>query len=152
MSASISLEDMYCLRWIQKGNFMKTLFKNNNRGRSTLYILFALAILSFVVLFFCQNLMPENVFYLSLTFILMCIMSMGGLIIQIRSGPPWQVVGWCMRQAGIKADKSAPTEHWVRLLMCKVILKNPGNTWVRRVGLGRLELPAHGLGNRCSIH
>src|SRR6266487_6633081 len=100
MSASISLEDMYCLRWIQKGNFMKTLFKNNNRGRSTLYILFALAILSFVVLFFCQNLMPENVFYLSLTFILMCIMSMGGLIIQIRSGLPWWVFGWSMRKAG----------------------------------------------------
>jgi hypothetical protein len=31
-------------------------------------------------------------------------------------------------------------------------IKNPGNTLVRRVGLGRLELPALGLGNRCSIH
>ncbi len=68
---------------------MKTIFKNNNRGKSTLYVLFALAILSFVVLFFCETLIPVYVFYLSLTFILVCIMSMGGLIIQIRSGPPW---------------------------------------------------------------
>ncbi len=53
-----------------------------------------------------------------------------------------------MRQAGIKADKSAPTEHWVRLLMCKVILKEPGNTWVGSVGLRGLEPPTHGLGIR----
>ncbi len=89
MSASILLEVMCRLHWTQRGNFMKTIFKNNNRGKSTLYVLFALAILSFVVLFFCETLIPVYVFYLSLTFILVCIMSMGGLIIQIRSGPPW---------------------------------------------------------------
>jgi len=70
-------------------HFMKTIFKNNNRGKSTLYILFGLAILSFVVLFFCQNLIPVNVFFLTLTLILMCITFTGGLIIYIRSGPPW---------------------------------------------------------------
>jgi hypothetical protein len=69
--------------------FMKTIFKNNNRGRSTLYILFALAFLALVVLFFCANLIPVYVYTLIFTFILICIMSMGGLIIQIRSGPPW---------------------------------------------------------------
>ena len=86
----VYLTEVLCrLRWTQKGNFMKTIFKNNNRGKSILYILFVLAILSFVVLFFCQHLIPVNVFYLSLTFILMCIMSMGSLIIQIRSDLPW---------------------------------------------------------------
>jgi hypothetical protein len=89
MSASIFLEDLCRLRWPQKGNFMKTIFNKNDRGKFTLYILFAVAILSFVVLFLCENLIPANVFLLSLTFILMCIMFMGGIIIQIRSGPPW---------------------------------------------------------------
>ena len=68
---------------------MKSIFNKNNRGKSTLYILFALAILTFVVLFLLHNLIPANVFVLSLIFILICIMFVGGLIIQLRRGPPW---------------------------------------------------------------
>jgi hypothetical protein len=35
---------------LQKDNFMKTIFNSNNRGKSTLSILLAVAVLSFVVL------------------------------------------------------------------------------------------------------
>jgi hypothetical protein len=74
---------------LQKGNFMKTIFNINNRGKSILYILFAVAVLSFAALFFCSSLLPQGIFLLALTLTLIGIMFLGGLIIQMRSGPPW---------------------------------------------------------------
>ena len=68
---------------LQKGGFMKTIFNINNRGKSTLYILFAVAILSFAVLLFV------DISPIALIFTLMCIVFLGGIIIQMRSGPPW---------------------------------------------------------------
>jgi len=68
---------------------MKTIFNSNNRGKAILYILFAVAVLSFAALFFCSRLLPQGIFLLALLFTLMCIMFLGGLIIQMRSGPPW---------------------------------------------------------------
>ena len=65
------------------------IFNKNSRGRLTLYILFTLSILALVILFLIAKVIPEDVFLLSLTFILICIMFAGGLIIQIRNGPPW---------------------------------------------------------------
>ena len=72
-----------------KGGCMKTIFNRNNRGKFTLYILFSLAILSFVVLLLCQMLFHVDVSLLALTCALIGIMFFGSLIIQMRSGPPW---------------------------------------------------------------
>jgi hypothetical protein len=68
---------------------MKTIFNSNNRGKSTLSILLAVAVLSFVVLLFFSKLLPENIFFLALFFTLISIMFLGGILIQVRSGPPW---------------------------------------------------------------
>ena len=68
---------------------MKSIFGKNTRGKSILYMLFVLSILSVVALFLCAHLIPESVFLLLLTFVLICIMLTGGLLIGIRSGPPW---------------------------------------------------------------
>jgi hypothetical protein len=68
---------------------MKTIFNSNNRGKSTLYILFAVALLSFAVLLLFSGLLPENIFLLALFFTLTSIMFLGGILIQVRSGPPW---------------------------------------------------------------
>jgi hypothetical protein len=68
---------------------MKTIFTSNNRGKVTLYILFAVAFLSFVALFFFSSLLPGVIFPLAFLFTIMCIMFLGSLIIQMRSGPPW---------------------------------------------------------------
>jgi hypothetical protein len=68
---------------------VKSIFSKNTRGKSILYILFALSILSVVVLFLCAHLIPENVFLLLLTVVLICLMLTGSLLIGMRSGPPW---------------------------------------------------------------
>ena len=68
---------------------MKALFNSNNRGKLTLYILFAVAILALVVLLLIQMLFHVSISLLVFLFIFMCIMFVGGFIIQIRSGPPW---------------------------------------------------------------
>lgn len=68
---------------------MKTIFNSNNRGKFTLYILFSLAILSFVVLLLCQILFHVDISLLALTCALIGIVFLGGLIMQMRSGPPW---------------------------------------------------------------
>jgi hypothetical protein len=68
---------------------MKTIFNSNNRGKATLYILFAVAVLSFVALFFYSSLLPGGIFLLAILFTLTGMMVFGGLIIQMRSGPPW---------------------------------------------------------------
>jgi high-affinity Fe2+/Pb2+ permease len=89
MPASIYIENVRCLQWTLKGKFMKSIFNKNTRGKSILYILFALALLSFVGLFFFAKLIPAVIFILSLACILICVMFTGSLIIQLRSGPPW---------------------------------------------------------------
>ena len=58
-------------------------------GEPDLYILFAVAVLSFAALFFCSSLLPQDIFLLALILTLIGIMFPGGLIIQMRSGPPW---------------------------------------------------------------
>ena len=68
---------------------MKTIFNSNHKGKSTLYILLAVAVLSFVVLLFIPKLLSENIFLLALFFTLTSIMFLGGILIQVRSGPPW---------------------------------------------------------------
>ena len=72
-----------------KGVYMKTIFNRTNRGKFTLYMLFSLAMLSFVVLLLCQMLFHVDVSLLALICPLMGMMFFGGLIIQMRSGPPW---------------------------------------------------------------
>ena len=68
---------------------MKTIFNSKNRGKSTLYILFAVAILSFAVLLLCQIVFHVDISPLALTIAFIGIVFFGGLIIQVRSGPPW---------------------------------------------------------------
>ena len=72
-----------------KGLYMKTIFNRNNREKLTLYMLFSLAMLSFVVLLLCEMLFHVDVSPLALLCTLIGIMFFGGLIIQMRSGPPW---------------------------------------------------------------
>ena len=74
---------------LQKGYVMKTIFSSNNRGKTTLYILFAVTVLSFVALFFCSSLLPQGISLLALTLTLIAMVFLGGLIIEMRSGPPW---------------------------------------------------------------
>jgi len=68
---------------------MKSIFSKNTRGKTILFFLLALSVLSFVVLFLIAKTIPEDVFLLSITFVMMCIMLTGGLLIAMRSGPPW---------------------------------------------------------------
>ena len=72
---------------LQKGDFMKTIF--NNGRKSTLYILFAVATLSFAVLLLGPILFHVDSSPFALTFAFICIVFLGGIIIQMRSGPPW---------------------------------------------------------------
>jgi uncharacterized membrane protein len=67
---------------------MKTIFNSNNRGKSILYILFAVAVLSFAALFLFPILLHGDFSPLALI-PLMGIVFLGGIIIQMRSGPPW---------------------------------------------------------------
>ncbi len=66
---------------------MKTIF--NNRRKSTLYILFAVATLSFVVLLLGPILFHVDSSPLALTIALIFMVFLGGIVIQMRSGPPW---------------------------------------------------------------
>lgn len=69
---------------------MKTIFTGKNKGKvSPLYILFAIAVLSFVAVFFYSSLLPRSIFMLVLLISLIAMMFLGGLIIDKRSGPPW---------------------------------------------------------------
>ena len=68
---------------------MKTIFNINNRGKSTLYILFAVAVLSFAALLLFPMLLHVDISPLAPIFALICIVFLGGILIQMRSGPPW---------------------------------------------------------------
>lgn len=68
---------------------MKSIFTRNNRGKIILYTLFAVSILSFAALPFLSHLLPQSISFLALILTFMGIMFFGGLIIQMRSGPPW---------------------------------------------------------------
>ena len=74
---------------LQKGHSMKTIFKSNNRGKVTLYLLFAVSVLSFVALMFCSSLLPPGIAYIGLLLTLAGTVFLGGLIIDMRNGPPW---------------------------------------------------------------
>ena len=65
---------------------MKTIF--NNKRKSTFYILFAVATLSFAVLLLGPILFHVDSSPFALTFAFICIVFFGGIIIQMRSGPP----------------------------------------------------------------
>ncbi len=69
--------------------FLKTIFARNNRGKTILYILFAVSILSFATFLFYSQLLPQSISLLALILTLIGMMFFGGLIIQRRSGPPW---------------------------------------------------------------
>jgi hypothetical protein len=68
---------------------MKTIFNSNNRGKSILYILFAVAVLSFAALLLFPILLHGDISPLALLIPLMGIMFFGGILIEMRSGPPW---------------------------------------------------------------
>ena len=74
---------------LQKGDFMKTIFNSNNRGKSILSILFAVAVLSFAALLLLPILLHVDISFLAPIVALMCIVFLGGILIQMRSGPPW---------------------------------------------------------------
>lgn len=61
----------------------------NNKRDLTLYILFAVATLLFVVLLFCQILFHVDISPLAPALAVICMLFFGGIIVQIRSGPPW---------------------------------------------------------------
>ena len=83
------LDKLYCLYASERGDFMKTIFNSNNRGRSIIYVLFAVAILSFVAFFLFPLLfsiaLPPFVGIVAF----LCIMLFGGIVVQMRSSPPW---------------------------------------------------------------
>ena len=68
---------------------MKTIFSRRNRGKKTLYILFAVAVIAFAVGLFGSHLLPQSIVPLILILSVIGMMFLGGLIIQMRSGPPW---------------------------------------------------------------
>jgi hypothetical protein len=74
---------------LQKGRFMKIIFNSNNRGKATLYILFGVAVISFALLLVFSMLLHMDVSPLVLMFALIGMLFFGGILIQMRSGPPW---------------------------------------------------------------
>lgn len=70
-------------------NRMKTIFTHKNRGKIVLYILFAVAVLAFVAIFFCSRFLSQDISLIALTLALAVIMFLGSLIINMRSSPPW---------------------------------------------------------------
>ena len=68
---------------------MKTIFSRNNKGKTILYTLFAVSVLTFVALLFFSRFLPQSIYLLTLILSLIGIMFLGSLIIEMRSGPPW---------------------------------------------------------------
>ncbi len=66
---------------------MKKLF--NNKRKATFYILFAIATLSLTVLLICRFFLQVEISPFALIIALTCMASLGGYVIQLRSGPPW---------------------------------------------------------------
>ncbi len=73
----------------QKGSFMKTIFNNNNKGRLTLYSLLTVAVLSFIVFLLFPILLHVDLPSFIGIFALIGIIYFGGIVVQMRSGPPW---------------------------------------------------------------
>lgn len=67
---------------------MKNMFNINNRGKSILYLLFAVALLSFAALLLFPMLLHGDISPFALI-PFMGIVFLGGILIQIKSGPPW---------------------------------------------------------------
>ena len=77
---------------LQKAGFMKTIFNKtifNNKRKVTFYTLFSIAILSFVALLLCQDLLNVYVSSLVFLFVFIAMMFTGSIVLQLRSGPPW---------------------------------------------------------------
>lgn len=68
---------------------MKTIFSRRKRGKNTLYILFAIDILTFAALPFLSHLLSQGIFLPLLALTIIGMIFLGGLILQMRSGPPW---------------------------------------------------------------
>jgi predicted ABC-type exoprotein transport system permease subunit len=67
---------------------MKTIFQRNNRRTFTISLLFTLSMLSFVVLLLCPIVFHLNIAGLAII-ALIGIVFLGGILIQMRSSPPW---------------------------------------------------------------
>ncbi len=68
---------------------MKTIFNVNSRGRTVLYILFAIAALSFAAFLLLPFLFSISIPSFVGIAALIGIVLFGGILIQMRSGPPW---------------------------------------------------------------
>jgi hypothetical protein len=86
LNVSISANEASLL---QKDNAMKTIFNVNSRGRTILYILFAVAVLSFAAFLLVPLLFSMTIPSFVGIAALIGIVLFGGIIIQMRSGPPW---------------------------------------------------------------
>lgn len=71
----------------QKGNFMKTLL--NNKGKYTLYSLLTLSVISFIFFLLFPVLLHIDLPSVIGISALVGILYFGGIVIQMRSGPPW---------------------------------------------------------------
>ncbi len=71
----------------QKGNFMKTIL--NNKGKFALYSLLTVAVLSFIVSLLFPILLHIYLPPLIGISALVGIIYFGGIVLQMRSGPPW---------------------------------------------------------------
>jgi hypothetical protein len=69
--------------------FHETIFNSKNRGKSILYMLFAVAVLSFAALLLIPMVLHVDISLLAPIVALMGIVLLGGILIQMRSGPPW---------------------------------------------------------------
>jgi uncharacterized membrane protein len=66
---------------------MKYVF--NNKRILTFTLLFALSILLFIVLLLCRWVFHLGISSLVLVIVLVCVLSSGGYLAQLRSEPPW---------------------------------------------------------------
>ena len=74
---------------LQKARFMQAVFNSNNRGKLILYVIFAVAVVSFIALLLFIQGLPTSIWSLALLFDLVCIVFLGGILIDVRRGPPW---------------------------------------------------------------
>ena len=68
---------------------MKTRFNSNNKGKLTIYILFAVAIISFAAFLLSPLLLHIYISTVVAIVALIGIVFFGGILIQMRSSPPW---------------------------------------------------------------
>ena len=74
---------------LRKGSFMKTRFNSNDKGNLTIYILFAVAIITFAAFLLSPLLLHVYIPTFVAIVALIGIVFLGGILMQMRSGPPW---------------------------------------------------------------